>query len=46
MTDSSNSPIEIRIPTEDPFSGSSLVPMLVGALVLIVIGMIAVWSLA
>jgi hypothetical protein len=33
---------DIAVAAADPLSGSSLVPMLVGGLVLIVIGMIAV----
>jgi hypothetical protein len=41
MTNKNNSKMKIAIAVADPRSGSSLVPMLVGGLVLIVIGMIA-----
>jgi hypothetical protein len=40
------SEVEVVIAAPDPRSGSSLVPMLVGGLVLIVIGMIGVMVLS
>lgn len=46
MSDSRSGENVYVITTEDPRSGSSLVPMLVGAMVMIVVGMIAVWALA
>jgi hypothetical protein len=42
MINKNRSENDIALTAADPFSGSSLVPMLVGGLVLIVIGMIAV----
>jgi hypothetical protein len=42
MTRKNSSENDIAVAMADPFSGSSLVPMLVSGLVLIVVGMIAV----
>lgn len=42
MTNSNHNKKAIVITAPDPYAGSTLVPMLVGGLVMIVIGMIAV----
>lgn len=46
MTNKSSSEKDIALAAADPFSGSSLVPMLISGLVLIVVGMIAAWALS
>jgi hypothetical protein len=42
MTDKNNNERTVALVVADPYSGSSLVPMLISGLVLIVVGMIAV----
>ena len=42
MTGKNNNEKNVALAVADPYSGSSLVPMLISGLVLIVVGMIAV----